>query len=379
MTIINPGGTIGMLGGGQLGRMSTVMARQMGYRLITLDPTPNGPCGQVADAQIVAAYDDQAALVELGHQCDVITYEFENVALEAVHILTDLGKPVYPGAKALGITQNRLAEKGFVRDIGLNVVDFLAITSAEDIETAAHQIGFPAILKTVSGGYDGKGQFVIHTLEEARTAWQQVNDVALIWEKMAPFVKEMSVICARNQTGEVATYLPTENIHVNNILDISIAPARVSAAVQQEAQRVARHIAAELDLIGVCGIELFLLPDDTLLVNEMAPRPHNSGHFSIDACPCSQFEQHIRAVCGLPLGDTGLISPAVMVNILGDGCGNTLHGLAAVLADSQVHFHLYGKSEAKAKRKMGHITVLADDVEMALSVAVEARQKVAWG
>ncbi len=378
MNIINPGGTIGMLGGGQLGRMSTFKAKEMGYRVVTLEPTPNSPCGQVADEQLVATYTNQAALRELAEKCDVITYEFENVAAESVETLVSLGKPVFPTGDVLKVTQNRLHEKTFVRQAGLEVADFLAVTSRIDLDTAAEQIGFPAILKTVSGGYDGKGQFVLEAKADALSAYETANGATLIWEKQVSFVKELSVICARNHAGEVATYPATENIHVNNILDVSIAPARVSKKAHDEARHIAQVVVAELDLIGVCGVELFLLPDDTLLVNEIAPRPHNSGHYTIEACPCSQFEQHIRAVCGLPLGSTGLIATAVMVNFLGTGTGNTLAGVPDILQDQRLHFHLYGKKEAKANRKMGHITALADDVEEALDLALTARQKLQW-
>jgi len=378
MKVINPGNTIGMLGGGQLGRMSTFEAKQMGYRVVTLDPTLNSPCGQVADEQITASYTDPAGLRELAKKCDVVTYEFENVPAESVDLLVSLNTPVFPAGRVLRVTQNRLQEKMFARQAGLGVADFSGVSTRADLDVAAQQVGFPAVLKTVSGGYDGKGQFILQNMMDAVRAFEEVGGTALIWERLVPFEKELSVICARNHAGEVAAYPATENIHVNNILDVSIAPARVSPEVQQEAQHIAGVIAAALDLVGVCGIELFLLPDDTLLVNEIAPRPHNSGHYTIEACSCSQFEQHIRAVCGLPLGSPRLISSAVMVNFLGTGTGNALTGVSKVLHDPRVHFHLYGKAEAKANRKMGHLTVLADDVEVALEKALAAREKLSW-
>ncbi len=379
MTTLLPSSTIGMLGGGQLGRMSTLIAKQIGYRVVTLDPTPNSPCGQVADEQIIATYTDPSALRSLAEKCDVITYEFENVAAESVEVLLARGIPVYPSGQVLHITQSRLREKTFVRQAGLNVVDFQAIRIRTDLDTAAANIGFPAILKTISGGYDGKGQFVLSNKDEALAAFESIlPGSTLIWEKKAAFVKELSVICARNARGDVATYPATENIHLDNILDMSIAPARIPASVQQAAQEIARTLAIALDLVGVCGIELFLLPDNSLLINEIAPRPHNSGHHTIDACACSQFEQHIRAITALPLGDTALIKPAVMVNILGSGTGNRLTGVADILKDKRIHFHLYGKSEAKAKRKMGHLTVLANEVETAIKLASSAREKLTW-
>lgn len=378
MTVFLPGSTIGMLGGGQLGRMATFKAKQMGYNVVTLDPAPHSPCGQVADAQLLANYTDHLSLVELSQRCDVITYEFENVPSESVEVIVSHGKSVFPAAPVLNATQNRVREKTFVQTAGLNVADFLGVSDRADLERAINEIGFPAVLKTTSGGYDGKGQFVLHTAAKAFQAFEASQGAALIWERMIPFTMELSVICARNQAGEVVTYPPAENIHVNNILDVSIAPARVSAEVQAEAQRVAREVAIAFDLIGVCGVEMFLLPDDTILVNEIAPRPHNSGHHTIESTVCSQFEQQVRAVCGLPLGSTELISPAVMVNILGDGSGNQLAGVPEALRTPNAHFHLYGKLEAKAGRKMGHLTVLADDVEAALDLALNARQGLSW-
>lgn len=378
MTPFLPGATIGMLGGGQLGRMSTFKAKQMGYHVITLDPAPHSPCGQVADTQLIANYTDHLSLIELSHRCDVITYEFENVPSASVEVIKSHGKPVFPDEAVLNVTQNRVREKTFVERSGLRVAKFLGVSSRADLDQAIDQLGFPAILKTTRGGYDGKGQFVLANAGEAVEAFEAGGGGALIWEQKIPFTLELSVICARNPAGDVVTYPPAENIHVDNILDVSIAPARVSAEVQAEAQRMARVVATELGLIGVCGVEMFLLPDDTLLVNEIAPRPHNSGHHTIESTVCSQFEQHIRAVCGLPLGSTELISPAVMVNILGDGSGDRLAGVPEMLRTPNAHFHLYGKREARAGRKMGHVTVLADDVETALDAALKARQMLRW-
>jgi 5-(carboxyamino)imidazole ribonucleotide synthase len=379
MHLILPGGTIGILGGGQLGRMSTFKAKQMGYNVVVFDPTPNSPCGQVADEQIVANFDDEPALHKLAQKCDVITYEFENVDAQAVELLESLGKNVFPDSRVLKIAQNRWFEKEFLRDCGIGVADFLKVTHAADLEIAAQQIGFPSLLKTTTGGYDGKGQVVLGNYEEALNAYKTLNHSNLIWEKKAPFIKELSVICARNFKGEVVTYPATENIHVENILDISITPAEVAVKVQVEAKRMARIIAEQINLSGVCGVEMFLLPDETILVNEIAPRPHNSGHYTLDACICSQFEQHVRAICGLPLGSTELKAYAVMVNILGTGAGNCLNGLENTLQNNSICFHLYGKKEAAAKRKMGHLTALSNhNVEDALQLALEARKKLKW-
>jgi 5-(carboxyamino)imidazole ribonucleotide synthase len=377
--MILPGSTIGMLGGGQLGRMSTFKAKQMGYNVVVLDPAPHCPCGQVADQQIVAQFDDETALRQLAAACDVITYEFENVAVQAVELLESWGKRVWPDSHALRISQHRWAEKEFLRRSGVGVADFFKVAARADLAVAAEQIGFPGLLKTVTGGYDGKGQVLLHNDAQAEQAFDTLNRPALIWEKQVPFVKELSVICARNQQGEVVTYPATENIHVDNILDISLAPAEVPASVQVEAKRVAGIIAEKLNLVGVCGVEMFLLPDETILVNELAPRPHNSGHYTIDACRCSQFEQHIRAICDLPLGSTELEHYAAMVNLLGTGTGNNLAGLENVLQNSRVCFHLYGKQRAAARRKMGHVTALSDgSVQEALAWALEAREKLRW-
>jgi 5-(carboxyamino)imidazole ribonucleotide synthase len=383
MSVILPGSTIGMLGGGQLGRMSTFKARQLGYNVVVLDPTPNSPCGQVADEQIVAGFDDEAALRQLAGKCDVITYEFENVDAQAVELLENSGKKVYPDCRVLRISQNRWSEKEFLRQNGIGVADFYKVTTPADLEVAARQIGFPSLLKTAAGGYDGKGQFVIDpgndNGEIARAIFEQSQPAAWIWEKKVPFAKELSVICARNQAGEVVTYPATENVHVDNILDISLTPAAVSPRVQANAKQIAHIIAEKLNLVGVCGVEMFLLPDETILVNELAPRPHNSGHYTIDACICSQFEQHIRAICGLPLGSTDLESYAAMVNILGTGTGNHLVGLENVLQNDRICFHLYGKKEAAARRKMGHLTALSgQSTGEALRLALEARAKLKW-
>lgn len=379
MSLILPGGTIGMLGGGQLGRMSTIKAKQLGYKVVVLDPTSGCPCGQVADEQIVANFDDELALRQLADKCEVVTYEFENVNSQAVELLEHLGRNVFPDSQALKISQNRWSEKEFLCRSGVGVADFFKVASPADLETAAQQIGFPALLKTATGGYDGKGQVVLDGEADARRAFAALNHPALIWEKKVAFVKELSVICARNQAGEIITYPAVENIHVENILDVSLAPAEVPAHVQAEAQRVARTIAEKLNLVGVCGVELFLLSDETILVNEIAPRPHNSGHYTLDACSCSQFEQHIRAICGLPLGSTDLKGYAVMVNILGTGQGNQLAGVEQALQNRQVALHLYGKPYAAAKRKMGHLTALSPhSLAEAHRWALETREKLNW-
>ncbi len=372
--------TIGVIGGGQLGRMFALDAKRMGYYVITLDPQPHSPCGQVADEQIVAAYDDMNAIDDLGRRTDIVTYEFENIAIESVVRLEHEGYPVTPGSDVLRITQNRLLEKTFVSDSGIPVAAFAAIGSIDDVTEAAENIGFPAILKTVRGGYDGKGQWRVNTLEEARSALAQANGAPLIWEQYIPFACEISVICTRDANDNVITFPPSENVHDNGILYMSIVPARVDAAVAERATKYAREIAHALEIVGTFCVEYFVTHSGEVLVNEIAPRPHNSGHYTMDATPCSQYEQHIRAICDLPLSPPQLFRNAIMVNILGDGMGNHLAGLDRLLSDSSIVLHLYGKKHAVNRRKMGHFTMLFDEpiTEAAIEKARAARALLHW-
>jgi len=365
--------------------MLALEAKRMGYRVITLDPEPESPCGQVADAQIVAPYDDPKAVRQLGRATDVLTYEFENVSAASVRALEADGRRVHPSSAVLAITQNRLREKTFVAGLGIGVPAFRAIASVEDVERAAGEVGFPAVLKTVSGGYDGKGQIVVRTLEEAREAFWRlhargspIEGPPMIWEQWVPFTKEVSMIGVRDERGTLVTYPLVENTHVNNILDTSVVPARVSPRVEEEARQIVRAIGEHLQMVGVYCVEMFLL-EDRLLVNEIAPRPHNSGHYTLDACMVSQFENHVRAICGLPIVAPLLRSPAVMVNLLGDGRGHRLMGVERILEDPRVRVHLYGKKEARPGRKMGHLTVLAESVDEALDLARRARGQLQWG
>ncbi len=388
MTRVEPGGTIGVLGGGQLGRMLAMEAKRMGYRVICLDPEPDSPCGQVADEQIVAPYDDREAVQRLGRVADVVTYEFENIPTASVQFLEAEGRRVHPSSTVLAITQNRWREKMFVSRLGIGVPAFRAIASAADLERAAHEIGFPAVLKTALGGYDGKGQALIRTLEEAREAYhrwggneleQEGQEPSMIWEQWVPFLKEVSMLGVRGTRGTMVTYPLVENTHVENILDTSLVPARVAPEVEEKARRIVEAIGEHLQIVGVYCVEMFLLEDGQLLVNEIAPRPHNSGHYTLDACVVSQFENHVRAICDLPIVPPLLWSPAVLVNVLGDGSGHRLIGVEHVLEDPRVRLHLYGKKEARPRRKIGHLTVLAEDVEEALDLARRAREKLRWG
>ncbi|MDB5106755.1 MAG: purK [Fibrobacteres bacterium] len=380
MRTVLPGATLGILGGGQLGRMFALEAKRMGYRVVTLEPSPDSPCGQVADVQIEAGYSDPGALRRLAEECDVITYEFENIDAGAVEFLEGLGKDVHPGSRVLRISQDRLLEKNFLRDSGLGVTAFMAVDSEADLMEAARTVGLPAVIKTVRGGYDGKGQAVVSDEAGALAAFRKLHgDHPLIWERKVPFLKELSVVACRGIDGKATAFPVSENIHVDNILDTGIVPARISATAAERARSVAKSVGDALGIVGSYCVELFLIEGDQVLVNEIAPRPHNSGHYTLDACVCSQFEQQVRAICGLPLGSTEVLKPSVMINILGDGKGNTLFGADEAMREANLVLHLYGKTQAVAKRKMGHFTVLGDSVESALAKALAARALLRWG
>ncbi len=352
--------TIGVIGGGQLGRMLALDAKRMGYGVVVLDPTPHSPCGQVADDQIVAPYDDMTAIEELGRRTDIVTYEFENIAIEPVRYLERRGYAVTPSSAVLGITQDRLLEKTFVRECGIATAEFETIERIEDVLRAVSRVGLPAVMKTVRGGYDGKGQWRVDSLDAAERAFAQARGAALIFERFVLFERELSVICARQSPERIVSYPVTENVHDDGILAMSVAPARVPPDVSGRARAAAETIAHGLGVVGTCCVEFFLTPGNDLLVNEIAPRPHNSGHYTIDATSCSQYEQHVRAVCGLPLSPPQLLRSAVMVNVLGTGTGNHLSGVERLLADPSIVLHVYGKKHAVARRKMAHFTMLVD-------------------
>ena len=366
--IIMPYKTIGIIGGGQLGRMICLSAKAMGYRVAVLDPTPNCPCGQVADVEITASYDDMAAIKKLAEISDVITYEFENIDYDA---LAYLEKHAYLPQRSdvLKVTQNRYREKSAVKNMGIPVADFYLIDSIEALEK---HFFYPSVLKTSTGGYDGKGQLVIKSKEDFAAAKNLVEKQECILEKWIDFDREVSVITARSTNGETSVFPIAENIHVNNILHQSIVPARISDGLAEKAVTYARKIAETLNVIGILAVEMFTAGDE-IYINELAPRPHNSGHYTIDACVTSQFEQHVRAVCGLPLGGTSLHSPVVMVNILGDHLDaremSNLDPYLPLLAKGKLH--LYGKADAKEKRKMGHINMLGD-IETTLKIIDQA-------
>lgn len=372
---ILPGATIGVLGGGQLGRMMALAGRAMGYRFVTLDPTPDAPCGQVADLQIVASYDDQEAARQLAERSDVITYEFENVDADVAAMLME-DSYVPQGSQLLFTTQHRLREKQAIESAGVSVAPYVPVRSLEDLQEGVRRLGLPCVLKTVTGGYDGKGQRIIDEDVELASAYQALSSFGtdLVLEKFVHYTKEISVIVARSSHGEIATFMPAENIHVNNILHVSMAPARISREIVEEAQRIAVSIAKELEVVGLLAVEMFVTAQGELFVNELAPRPHNSGHYTMDACRTSQFEQHIRAICGLPLASTELLTPVVMVNVLGEHVAPLLEWMASGGEERleqkygiTAKIHLYGKSEVKPGRKMGHLNLLTDDVTKALN------------
>ncbi len=357
-----PGATIGIVGGGQLGRMMTLSAKKMGFRVGVLDPTEDCPTAQVADWHIVASYEDVFALEELARRCDVITYEFENVSVDALNAILPLAY-VPQGTDLLAITQDRLLEKSFLESNNIVIAPYATIISPTDIQDAIDSIGYPCVLKTTRGGYDGKGQYVLYSTADLAPSMNLLREGTCELEAWIPFEKELSVMIAGNGNGQFTTFPVVENIHRNNILHETIAPARIQPEVAEEAQRIAKVVAQALDLRGVLAIEMFLTKSGGLYVNELAPRPHNSGHYSIEACNLSQFDAHIRGICGWPLGEARLLTDAVMINVLGEELTDT-YDLIAMKPDWQ--FHYYGKNEAKTGRKMGHITIPTTDIYQTL-------------
>ena len=372
---ILPGATLGMLGGGQLGRMFTIAARTMGYDVVVLDPDKESPAGVLATTHICADYSDQTALNQIAKSCDAITTEFENVPASTLEALAKT-KPVRPDAKAISIAQDRIQEKNFLKDNGFYTAPFAVINSLEDLKNNINKIGVPAILKVSRFGYDGKGQFGINTESDVEKAWQALEGEACVLEQRMPLDIEVSVVLARSTEGEVVTYPVSENIHESGILDISVVPARIDKDLGIKIINMAKEIATALDYIGIMAVEFFI-SDGKILVNEIAPRPHNSGHYTLDACITDQFEQQVRAVCGLPLGNTTLLSPVVMINMLGDIWHDGKAPQWQKLLDHpNVKLHLYGKREARPGRKMGHFTVLSPDIDDALNLASDLKQEL---
>jgi 5-(carboxyamino)imidazole ribonucleotide synthase len=379
MTIL-PGSTIGILGDGQLGRMLAIAARQMGYDVHVLGPNgANSPAGQIASRQVVAEYDDQEAVRAFARDVDVVTYEFENVSAESIETILAQGKPARPGANVLYTTQNRLREKRFLQSIGCATAPFAPIVSQSDAADAVRVAGLPGVLKTAGSGYDGKGQRIVRTEEDVTAAWEELGRVECVLEGFVEFSWEGSVVAARGVDGSYSDFGLVKNDHAHHILDITQAPApSVSRELAFRASEMARSILEELDVVGVLCVELFVTGNGELLVNELAPRPHNSGHFTIDACVTSQFEQQLRAVCGLPLGAASQLRPgAAMANLLGDLWADGAPDWAGMQAEfPDVKLHLYGKADAKPGRKMGHIAALGETAEEAAETVRRARARL---
>lgn len=352
--IIPPGGTIGILGGGQLGRMAALAAARLGYRCHIYCPDKGAPASEVSAATTVAAYDDIAALQGFARAVDVVTFEFENVPAAAAEALAAL-KPTRPAPQVLHLTQQRLREKNFLTSINVPTTRYLEVAHQEALPQAVQALGRPCVLKSASFGYDGKGQVRIDPETDLGSVWQTMGGNLAILEAFVDFQREISVVIARGLDGYMELYVPVENQHRNHILDTTIAPARITQAVAEKAEAIARHIAQEMKLVGLLAVEMFVTKSGDVLVNELAPRPHNSGHWTIDACVTNQFEQFVRAVCGLPLGSPERHSDAVMKNLLGDEAANWKQ----LLSEPGAKLHLYGKTEARPGRKMGHVTRLS--------------------
>lgn len=377
--MILPPATLGMLGGGQLGRFFVLAAHEMGYRVVVLDPDRNSPAGRSADEHLCASFDDAAALEHLAQTCAAVTTEFENVPADTLDHLAKF-IPTRPNAACVAVAQNRIAEKTFLSDRGFALGPFTQISSIADIESADPAL-FPAVLKVARFGYDGKGQARLANVAEAKVAFESFRREACVLEKMLSLDMEVSCVLARDAAGRVVPFPIAENSHRNGILDVSIAPARISGALAAEATEMATGIAAELGYVGVLGIEFFI-SGGRLLVNEMAPRPHNSAHYTIDACVTSQFEQQVRILCGLPLGDARQHSRAVMVNLLGDlWFGQDAHHSREpewprLLCVPDLKLHLYRKHHARAGRKMGHFTLLGGNADSMADVVMSARNAI---
>jgi 5-(carboxyamino)imidazole ribonucleotide synthase len=370
--LVPPGAAVGVLGSGQLGRMFAMAARRLGYRVHTFSPDRDTPTGQVADLEVAAPYDDLDAVRAFARQVAVVTFEFENVPAATVEAAAAQA-PVRPAGRVLHVAQQRLREKGFLAEAGLPVARFVSVRSLDDLRRGLAAVGLPAVLKQAAWGYDGKGQAKLASAAEAETAWAAVGAQESILEAFVDFEREISVVAARGLDGSVADYGVIENVHRHHILDLSTAPAAVPEPVAVEAVRLTRAALEALDVVGVLCVEFFVTRDGSLLINELAPRPHNSGHLTVDACLTSQFEQQLRAVCGLPLGSTERLRPAAMANLLGDLWAQGEPDWAAALAFPDVKLHLYGKAEARPGRKMGHLTALAATAQDACLSVLRAR------
>jgi 5-(carboxyamino)imidazole ribonucleotide synthase len=364
VTPLWPGATIGIIGAGQLARMMAMEAKRMGYRVAVLDPDPDAPAAAIADIHIVGALDDVRAARDLAACCDVVTLDTEHVPADLLRKLEAL-TPVRPSSDVLRVVQDRLTQRMFLQGCGLPQVRHGAITVGCDIALAARAVGFPCVLKTRRNGYDGKGQVTARSLAELESAWNELGRVPTVAEAFVRFDKEVSVLLARGAGGEIRFYDIAENVHRRHVLHTTEAPANISSALVTQAEQIGSRIATELGFVGMLAVELFVTGDDELLVNEIAPRTHNSGHYTFGACVTSQFEQHVRAICDLPLGDTSLLSPVVMLNLLGDSWNRGEPEWSRVMEHPSIRLHVYGKKRAAPGRKMGHLLVLDHTIERA--------------
>ncbi|MBB6455152.1 5-(carboxyamino)imidazole ribonucleotide synthase [Salirhabdus euzebyi] len=359
MKTILPGQTIGIIGGGQLGRMMAIAAKEMGYKIAVLDPTKNSPTGQIADMEVVAPFHDLDAAKRLAETSDIITYEFENIDVGVLAWLEDHAY-LPQGSELIRTTQDRAYEKEAIEKSNAKVVPYYLVNTLEDLTKATQIIGIPSVLKTRRGGYDGKGQVMIRDEADVKEAKTLLKYGPCILEKFLDFEQEISVVVNRSVAGETKAFPVAENIHVDHILMQSIVPARISENIKTQAESLAINLAESMQMVGTLGVEMFLTRDGDIFINELAPRPHNSGHYTMNGCNTSQFEQHIRAICNWPLGSTKLIDPIVMMNILGEHMEKTIE---AIPQFDSCKLHLYGKDEVKHKRKMGHLNILGEDVE----------------
>jgi 5-(carboxyamino)imidazole ribonucleotide synthase len=370
--VILPGATLGVLGGGQLGRMFTLQARMMGYAVVVLDPDPGSPAGQVADRHLRAAYTDPDALDQLARECAAVTTEFENVPAEALERLSAWTR-VRPPVEAVATSQDRIEEKRFLERHGFATAPFRPVRDEAELADAVANVRLPALLKTSRLGYDGKGQATVERPEQAAAAFAALGSVPCVLEERLTLEREVSVVLARGDDGAVAPFPVGENVHRDGILETTVVPAGIPEALARAAAELAGRVATALEYVGVLGVEMFVANGGRLYVNELAPRPHNSGHYTLDACSTDQFEQQVRALCGLPLAQARLLTPVAMVNLLGDLWGGGPPRWEEVFRRPGVRLHLYGKAEARPGRKMGHLNCLAESPERALALALEAR------
>ena len=370
--MILPGATVGVLGGGQLGRMFVLRARTMGYRTAVLDPDPTSPAGTAADLHLRAAYTDAVALDRLASECAAVTTEFENVPAEALERLARSCR-VRPPVGAVAVTQDRISEKEFLERTGFPTAPFRPVRDERELEAAVREVPLPALLKTSRLGYDGKGQAAVDRPQDAASAFQALGGVACVLERRLALETEVSVVLARGDDGAVAAFPVGENRHRDGILETTVVPAQVARATLDAARSIACRVATALEYVGVLGVEMFVADGGRIYVNELAPRPHNSGHYTLDACSVDQFEQQLRALCALPLAEPRLLSPVAMVNLLGDLWSSGEPRWVEVFRRPGVKLHLYGKVEPRPGRKMGHLNCLADSPAGALALAVEAR------